>query len=204
MIISRSLLSLVATTAVLLGHLNPVSGYSLTLALDIAHSGPSSCIGGDEGLTNTSVLVEYRPVETPQPEWSFVAEVSTSQHYNQTLQFNLNDSIEAVQFRLLQLEHGGGECNCWSVSRMELMLESCITEKVTLGIYDLCVSTHTDHNFSFCGDSSNSERGAITREISFQDCLANYFYYCPSGSDVLISSVRNATQQNCDTITPRM
>jgi len=95
---------------------------NVAVDLNITHFGPNNCIGGDEGLTNTSVLVQYRTVVSiinNSPEiisWLFLAEVTSNQTFVHILNLTLEDSaVEAVQLRLLQLQHGGWSCNCWRV-----------------------------------------------------------------------------------------
>ena len=79
------------------------------------------CVGGAVGLTNISVLLQYRTVTLPKlSEWTFLAELSPKEASNRSLQVPQLDEGVGVQFRLLQLEHGGGRCNCWRVQRLEV------------------------------------------------------------------------------------
>ena len=91
------------------------SGYSLvqctqSLRLDIvSHSNRDPCNGGDVGLTDTSVQVQYRITGTKVSEWNILDEIDPKIGFNGTLDLSSNESsVEGVQFRLLQLEHGGG------------------------------------------------------------------------------------------------
>lgn len=81
--------------------------------------GGNVCVGGDVGLTNTSIQLQYRVVDPnlqPAMEWAFLDVISLTRgkfQYDRTLTVEVDDMF--VQFRLLQLEHGGDVCNCWSV-----------------------------------------------------------------------------------------
>ena len=92
-----------------------------------------------------------------------------------------------MQFRLLQLEHGGGECNCWEVMQVQ-------------GRVDNSASLLTNHCFvRYCGGSASDARGVITEALYFG---LNSGRRCPdTTSSTLISNKGPAITENCSTIT---
>ncbi len=100
------------------------TGSNLHLRLQVVKytsNATDACIGGDVGLTNTSVLVQFRATSqqrTSESEWRFLAVIDLKLGLNESLEL---PDMQRVQFRLLQLEHGGGSCNCW-------MLEEAVVE----------------------------------------------------------------------------
>ena len=164
------------------------------------------CIGGDVGLTNTSILVQYRVLETVSMDpmitevfdWQFLAEIDVSQVFGQILNFTVNDTDQGVQIRFLQLEHGGGECNCWNFTR-------------NFGIYlddaDIifimgCTITPVHDFATICGLSASEPRGATTIGYYFTGSDGER---CPGNSSVgLISDQGPPLPENCATTSPRM
>ena len=84
------------------------------------------CVGGNVGLTDTSVQLQYREFRTSdsgQSNWMTLVSIPINGSQNIiSVMENINtvaSSVLGVQFRLLQLEHGGGECNCWEVMQVQ-------------------------------------------------------------------------------------
>ena len=84
--------------------------------------------------------------------WKFWAEIDPAQ--TTPLSFNYSSFGQNVQIRVLQLEHGGGECNCWSMEWKET---------------ELCYSSH-NHSYglndnmqsaTYCDGNSSTARGLI-------------------------------------------
>ena len=132
-----------------------------------------ACIGGDVGLTDTSVLVQYRL--DSEPSWIDVADINPKQGFNDTLHLHPRSS----QLRLLQLEHGGGSCNCWSVEEASITRYNDTTQ----------INCSTIQN-PICGDRASSARGF--RIIAFQGAQPT----C-STTNLLISSKPSTLTQNC-------
>ena len=87
---------------------------SVQLDLGIVPVNNPRCVGGPvAGLTNTSVLVQYRLNPGNNTEWTYLADISLDETFYGTLQ--AIDVQDSIQFRLLQQEHGGGACNCWTI-----------------------------------------------------------------------------------------
>ncbi len=164
-----------------------------------------ACIGEDVGLTNTSILFQYREIavvnSTATPlEWRFLDVLRCCDDpLNVNSGHNLSISELGVQFRLLQLEHGGGSCNSWVIRKITITSSSV---DIT-GLLSLCYSVH----FGGCLTSSASEaRGYISN--------ARYFHpsptvfddsLCPGDSEsALISNKGSALHPNCNTMLPRM
>ena len=143
------------------------------------------CIGGGIGLTNTSVVVEYRIVSTTSSpasvgEWRYLADLLP---YNVSMSIltQLHDSAAAdgFQLRLLQLEHGGGMCNCWKLTR--------ISVDCGVGMTDTSAATcsHDQRGLlieAFCNDYASMARGLIT------EVYCNNSEPCPGDSDTLLPS----------------
>ena len=124
-----------------------------------------ACIGGDVGLADTSILVQYQFFgnSTSEPSWIDMTEINPKQGLNDTLDLHLLSEYENMQLRMLQLEHGGGSCNCWSVEEALVTWNS--------NSVDIIHGTQTDcpriQNL-FCGGNASTERG-FTRNITFQE-----------------------------------
>ena len=163
------------------------------------------------GLTNSSVVVQYRaletvstdPVRTAVLDWVFLAEVNLTQDISQPIRFTLNDTDQGVQFRFLQLEHGGGECNCWELNKaLGIFLDDIMMAM------SLCIQTATQLQVSDtagaaqCGLSASEPRGAVTIGYYFTGSDGER---CPGNSSVgLISDQGPPLPQNCATTSPRM
>ena len=155
------------------------------------------CIGGGIGLTNTSVLVEYRIVNTTSSpasvgEWRYLADV-LPKNDSMSIMTELHDSAAAdgFQLRLLQLEHGGGVCNCWSSSSINV---NCG------GMDDISIAMCTSQGLLFCGGHATLARGMIT------EVYCSNSEPCPGDSDTLLpSSYRGpALPSHCETSDFRM
>ena len=152
------------------------------------------CVGGNVGLTDTSVQVQYREFTTSsssgQSDWKTLVSIpiNGSQNIISVMEnMTLADSVFGVQFRLLQLEHGGGKCNCWDVqgrvnNSTSLLNNHCLVR--------------------YCGGSASDARGVITEALYFG---LNSGRRCPTNSNsTLISNKGPAITENCSTITPRL
>lgn len=164
------------------------------------------CIGGDVGLTNTSILVEYRlletvsmdPLTTAVLDWNFLAEVDVAEGIaQQILNFTVNDTEQGVQLRFLQLEHGGGECNCWNVTKnFAIYLDGVMM------FISSCFDTPPHSLATICGLGASEPRGAITIGYYFTGSDGEV---CPGNSSVgLISDQGPPLPQDCTTTSPRM
>ena len=92
-----------------------------------------------------------------------------------------------MQFRLLQLEHGRGECNCWEVMQVQ-------------GRVNNSASLLNNHCLvRYCGGSASDARGVITEALYFGQSSGRR---CPdTTSSTLISNKGPAITENCSTIT---
>ena len=95
------------------------------LALSLNFHELETCIG--RNVTNTSVLFQCRGIEIENglsmTPWKTLAEVDSN--YTVNLRPNVGKS-SGVQFRLLQLQHGGGECNCWTATMVTLSADVAV------------------------------------------------------------------------------
>ena len=95
------------------------SNTDVQLILQIVPVNDPNCVGGPvAGLTNTSVLVQYRLRPGDNTQWIYLADIGLNETFDGTLQ--AIDVQDRIQFRLLQLEHGGGVCNCWDIESFRL------------------------------------------------------------------------------------
>lgn len=181
-------------------HLDMVTGVPVSLELGIEPSRGGSCPGEDVGLTSIAVFVQYRTiVTTPNAtlvqEWIVLAEVNLRDIFDQDLQFNLDDSVhDGVQFRLLQLEHGGEDCNCWNLNKIAVNLDG---NRIELRVGSMvCFETGE------CGGSASVERGRSTAVVYLPGRSGEK---CPENSEVdLIPARESPLIQNCAQITPRL
>ncbi len=187
--------------------LNPVEGQSrepvtlpVTVNLDLSPTrcqNTYACIGEDVGLTNTSIIFQYREIavvnSTATPlEWRFLDVFRCCDNpLNVNSGHNLSISELGVQFRLLQLEHGGGKCNCWVLRKITIKSSVDITRLQS------CYSTHFV--------TSSEARGYISTAYYFNPSSAIYDGRCPGDSEsALISNKGSALHPNCSTMLPRM
>ena len=75
----------------------------------------------DQGLTDLRVQLEYREIglDGDMGDWKQLAVSRLERVVPISEQIVVNSSIvDGLQIRFLQLEHGGGMCNCWSLSEL--------------------------------------------------------------------------------------
>ena len=156
------------------------------------------CVGGNVGLTDTSVQVQYREFTTSgsgsgMSDWMTLVSIpiNGSQNIISVMEnMTLSDSVFGVQFRLLQLEHGGGKCNCWEV----MQVQGRVNNSASL-LTNYCL-------VRYCGGSASDARGVITEVLYFG---LNSGRRCHTTSaSTLISNKGPAITENCSTITPRL
>ena len=179
-----------------------VTGLSVNVELNL-ESVAGSCLGGETlGLTNTSVLVEYRLLQIATPSanasetaWRFLAEVNSSQGFDQNLTITIEVPVDChgFQLKLLQREHGGGGCNCWRVA--SLALSNCSNGNYS--DFVACSMEGHTRNGSFCSDSARKPRGMITTAFLSSN-------ECPGDSDRLDPLKGSSIPLNCDEMSPRM
>ena len=178
------------------------SSGTLNVAIRNYTDGQWTCIGGEEvGLTDTSVQFQYRTISTTSAigDWITLAAlpVNATSPTTPTLHF----SVKGMQFRLLQLEHGGGGCNCWRMEAFSFMTisgDACYikgsqSESRSIG------------NRGFCGGTASDARGLISRVLYFNG--PNDGEDCPGdSSSTLISNKGPSLPQDmdCSTAIPRM
>ena len=177
--------------------------HEVELALTI-HPVPFNCIGGGVGLTNTSVLVEYRIVNTTSfpvsvGEWRFLAaEILTRTINTEKNEAQIHHSAaDGFQLRLLQLEHGGGQCNCWRLTSITVDCGGDMTDTSTA----MCSQQGLYATSLFCFESASRARGLITEVYC---SVSNNSEPCPGDSDTLLPSGGPALPSHCETSDFRM
>ena len=168
-----------------------------------------NCIGGGIGLTNTSVLVEYRIVDTTSSpasvgEWRFLAaDIVTNLIAIERNESQIHHSAaDGFQLRLLQLEHGGGQCNCWKLNSISVDCGGDMTDTSTAmcsqqGLYNIIGSD----KMLLCLDYASRARGLITEVYC---SVSNNSEPCPGDSDTLLPSGGPALPSHCETSDFRM
>ena len=173
-----------------------VVGSSHLVAVDLTINSlqnTGDCVGGNIGLTDTSVQVQYREITTSgsgQSDFMTLVSIPINGSQNIMKNMTLANSAFGVQFRLLQLEHGGGECNCWDV----MQVQSRVNNSASL-LNNHCL-------VRYCGGSASDARGVITEALYFG---LNSGKRCPdTTSSMLISKKGPAITEDCSTIIPRL
>lgn len=187
-----------------------LSSVNVGLGLDLQSvAGP--CLGGNTlGLTNTSVLVEYRLIQINESspnatasvqEWRFLAEVNASQGFDQHLSLVIELPVDShgFQLKLLQTEHGGGGCNCWRVA--SIVLGNCSNGSYNASGACSKEGGGTSGSLNFCLDYPPNPRGMITAAFYCSELSSDE---CPGGRDNLIPSKGSALPPNCSEMSPRM
>ena len=180
--------------------LSTVLAHSVRIQLDLLHLQPNAlnpCIGGDDvGLTNTSVLLQYRLLSAHLRSSPWRTELARDLRSSTTndidVTISINESAQGVQFRIIQFEHGGGGCNCWTnFGRTITVNEEQFQDP------PFCTST----DLHFCGDNARDARGFITHAYYFNNTRQNM---CPGDSNMLISNQGPPLPDNCANSTTRM
>ena len=177
-----------------------VSSHLVAVDLTInSFQNTGDCVGGNVRLTDTSVQVQYREIATSgsgESDWTTLVSIPINGSQNIIISvmenITLVDSVFGVQFRLLQLEHGGGECNCWYV----MQVQGRVNNSASLYFNDSCL-------VRYCGGSASDARRVITEVLYFFTGSSDN--RCPGDSNsTLISNKGPAITENCSTITPRL
>ena len=165
---------------------------------------PLYCIDGGIGLINTSVVVEYRIVNTTSSpasvgEWRFLAAEIVTRTINIESQIH-HSAADGFQLRLLQLEHGGGLCNCWTLFHITVDCGGDMTDTSTA----MCSQQGllgSNNSIDFCNGYASRARGMITEVYC---SVSNNSEPCPGDSDTLLPSGGPALPSHCETSDFRM
>ena len=88
---------------------------------------PPTC-DSSQGIADTRVRIQYREVGRNGDLGDWIPQTFFALGASQTTQrtiTGLNTSIvDGLQFRALQLEHGGGPCSCWSLTALTVALDN--------------------------------------------------------------------------------
>lgn len=217
MCVTKSVWDLLCHVLRVLCFIKAVAGHSVNVQLQyVVPPTTYDCIGGNVGLTNTSILLQYQPVvqedalnssspavAATQGDWTDLAataplDISTQSQVSVT--FSLDSSVDGVQFRLLQLEHGGGSCNCWALDSMNVTLDNQ-AQMSPLGAGDVCVMTGEPGLWTFCDGGAGEARGSITRVFYFPGRNGST---CASNISTLLSDLGPSLPANCSMVTPRL
>ena len=177
-----------------------VSRHSVEVNLSVVPVAPTNnrvCIGGNEvGLTNTSVQFQYRSISTTSVigDWTALDALPLNRTSDVTHNLDFDGTVGGVQFRLLQLEHGGGGCNCWDVQSFGFSVNETIRS--------IFICFRVPPRNDFCSGNARDARGAISSAFYFLNLNSED---CPGDSNsMLISDKGPPLPQNCSTAIPRM
>ena len=156
----------------------------------------SPCIGQVD-LTNASIQFQYRTISNSSAigNWITKDAIPLLGGGPRTYHLNFDSTVEGVQFRLLQLEHGGGGCNCWEVQSFAIAganIQPC---------YLRGTNSRSINEF-YCDGIASDSRGVISHALYFNDVNGED---CPGdSSSTLISNKGPPLPQDCSTAIPRM
>ena len=165
-----------------------------------------TCIGGEEvGLTDTSVKFQYRTISITSAigNWITLAALPVDATSSTTPTLDFNEGVKGVQFRLLQLEHGGGDCNCWRMQSFNITINNRMLSGDACYITGSQSGSRSIANCTFCGGIASDARGGISHVLYFND--VNDGEDCPGDSNsILISNKGPPLPHDCSTAIPRM
>ena len=154
------------------------------------------CIGGRVvGLTNTTVQLQYRTISITSVigDWITLDALPVNISSAVTHNLNFDSAVGGVQFRTLQLEHGGGGCNCWRQTLLDFNVDGA--SRSTSNCFRVPTSG------PFCAGGAGNARGATRTALYFNMNGED----CPGDSDsTLISNKGPPLPQDCSTTIPRM
>ena len=179
--------------------------HNLTVVISNFTSFSLNCNRGEDVGLYTSILLQYRLVSPPQtgisPQlWTTISVLLSNQH-SQVVEESvyLEDSVEGVQLRLVQFEHGGGTCNCWTHSDLDVTVNNFEI------VLDYCLRTVDEETGSlFCSPSAEEGRGEITTAVYFTKETGPS---CPGDSESILLTDQGSPLPNftyCQTAAPRM
>ena len=167
-----------------------------------------TCIGEDVALTDTSVQLQYREVyNSSVAEWVTLDVIRIGTFYNQTrnLTYDSESDVLGMQFRLLQLEHGGSECNCWEIVSLKARIDNMDSPRSISHPNDTCVKRSTSvekTRMLYCRSQVYDARGVITTVLYFINKNLNG---CPNTSEEEIISYKGPPlSEDCSTAIPRL
>ena len=89
----------------------------LNITIEISTHPAGECDGGNAGLGDTALRLEFR---SNASNFQWVEAASGIPIDGGLYSTTVRADCECVEFRLVQEEHGGGDCNCWSVGSVEV------------------------------------------------------------------------------------
>ena len=194
--IFRQQLAIIVVYLVCLDHV--VASGTVTVNFTLNRVAFSPCIGEEVGLTNTSIQFQYRTISNSSAigDWITKDAIPLLGGGPQTYHLNFDSTVEGMQFRLLQLEHGGGPCNCWEVQSFAIA-----GANITQACYSRGTNSRSINEF-YCDGIASDARGVISHALYFNDVNGED---CPGdSSSILISNKGHLLPQDCSTAIPRM
>ncbi len=165
-----------------------------------------SVSNSQECHTDSAIMLDYREVVSfttglglvPVEGWINLAVIPAQGDnilMSDTISFNISE--EHVQFRFLQLVHGGDGCNCWSDQQLwvthhknNVDTQLNLTDMILLD--NVCTRINNEvapstSTIIYCGGEVNETRGLITRVVYSDGSSdsARDMYNCPGDSNTL-------------------
>ena len=119
-----------------------------------------------------------------------------------------------IQLRYIQSDHGGGECNCWSLSYLNLQyspddggdrqdLVDFSSGPGRVFTDESACHTQSQESGNFCYGSALSARGLVTKAYYFKESSVEV--ECPGRSATsLYPNLIFSIPEGCSSIVPRM
>ena len=102
-----------------------------TIALITPRETPPGGCEMDQGLTDFRVQWQFRErrLDGDMEDWKSgtSSDLDAIDFFNYGIVLN-SSTMDGLQMRFLQLEHGGGLCNCWSLSELSVTVNGVTTE----------------------------------------------------------------------------
>ena len=91
---------------------------NVSISFSVNHYDAGTCYGGNSaGLGNTNLRLEYRN-NASDFQWVEIAnKIPIGGNFSTTVN---NPGHGCVVVRFVQEEHGGGNCNCWNLTNIDL------------------------------------------------------------------------------------
>ncbi len=152
--------------------------------------------------TDSTIMLDYREIgmdnTTGLGEWTNLVVIPAQEEMDITNTETVSISADRVQFRFLQLVHGGGVCNRWRGVRLMINNTILFLNQVERDSNNICIinnacSLTNKQNlilYTYRIGEVNDARGLITKVISTSSGSIDG---CPGDSNNLLSGSNNTT-----------
>ncbi|XP_064406870.1 adhesion G protein-coupled receptor L3-like isoform X2 [Halichondria panicea] len=155
---------------------------NFSLNITVTSNSPLNCSTGLTYPGPAFIRVEYRWLERVNTslipnQWSTLKTMTTDDDYNvtgHTLQSSDQDSVDSVQLRIVQPEHGGGLCNCWEISKLLVTFDGnsyfdLLNEIRSCYINSSRITINDTGPLQFCDGSAGEPRGVVFLPVTLDN-----------------------------------